>query len=72
MCIEATSHILQRWCSLNFLTNIVVPFILGCAFGAYMKSIEQREKPAFTLIGEDWVDDKEVERKFYNVVDIGG
>jgi hypothetical protein len=37
-----------------------------------MKSIEQREKPAFTLIGEDWVDDKEVERKFYNVVDIGG
>jgi len=57
---------------LSFITNIVVPFILGCAFGAYMKSIEQRERPAFTLIGEDWVEDKEVERKFHNVVDIGG
>ena len=57
---------------MSFITNIVVPFILGCAFGAYMKSIEQRERPAFTLIGEDWVEDKEVERKFHKVVDIDG
>ena len=57
---------------MNFLTNIIVPFILGCAFGAYLKSIEQRDMPAFTLIGEDWVDDKEVERKFHKVVDING